>query len=43
MFGISTLKLLKQGQGPGSVKSNGREPRSCLGRVYNFKLGIFAL
>jgi hypothetical protein len=23
---------------PGSVITNGREPRSCLGRVFNFKL-----
>jgi hypothetical protein len=26
----------------GSAISNGREPRSCLGRVFNFKLGCFA-
>jgi hypothetical protein len=25
----------------GSVITNGREPRSCLGRVFNFKLGSF--
>jgi hypothetical protein len=25
----------------GSAKSNGREPRCCLGRVINFKLGSF--
>jgi hypothetical protein len=23
----------------GSAKANGREPKSCLGRVFNFKLG----
>ncbi len=28
---------------PGSTISNGREPRSCLGRVFNFKLCLFAL
>jgi hypothetical protein len=27
---------------PGSTISNGREPKSCLGRVFNFKLGCFA-
>ncbi len=26
---------------PGSAKANGREPKSCLGRVFNFKLGHF--
>ncbi len=26
-----------------SIKSNGREPKSCLGRVFNFKLGRFAM
>ncbi len=25
----------------GSAKANGREPKSCLGRVFNFKLGPF--
>ncbi len=25
----------------GSSKANGRKPRSCLGRVFNFKLGCF--
>ncbi len=25
----------------GSMKANGREPKSCLGRVFNFKLGCF--
>ncbi len=25
----------------GSVTSNGSEPRSCLGRVFKFKLGSF--
>jgi hypothetical protein len=28
--------------GAGSVITNGREPRSCLGRVFNSKLGCFA-
>jgi hypothetical protein len=27
---------------PGSTVTNGREPRSCLGRVFNFKLGCIA-
>jgi hypothetical protein len=27
---------------PGSAKANGREPKSCLGRVFNFKLDSFA-
>ncbi len=26
---------------PGSTKANGREPKTCLGRVFNFKLGCF--
>jgi hypothetical protein len=26
---------------PGSAKANGREPKSCLGRVFNFKFGCF--
>ncbi len=28
-------------QKPGSVKANGREPTTCLGRVFNYKLGCF--
>jgi hypothetical protein len=27
----------------GSTKANGREPKSCLGRVFNFKLGHFVM
>jgi hypothetical protein len=27
----------------GSAKGNGREPKSCLGRVFNFKLGPFVM
>ncbi len=27
----------------GSAKANGREPKSCLGWVFNFKLGHFAM
>ncbi len=27
--------------GAGSAKTNGREPKSCLGRVFKFKLGCF--
>jgi hypothetical protein len=26
----------------GRAKANGREPKSCLGQVFNFKLGRFA-
>ncbi len=26
----------------GSMISNGREPKSCLGQVFNFKLGCLA-
>jgi len=26
---------------PGSAKANGREPTTCLGRVFNYKLGCF--
>jgi hypothetical protein len=25
---------------PGSAKAKGREPKSCLGQVFNYKLGI---
>jgi hypothetical protein len=28
---------------PGSAKANGKEPKSCLGRVFNFKLGPFVM
>ncbi len=27
----------------GSVKANGSEPKSCLGRVFNFKLDCFVM
>ncbi len=27
----------------GSVKANGREPKSCLGRVFHFKIGSFVV
>ena len=27
----------------GSAKANGREPKSCLARVFNFKLGHFVM
>ncbi len=26
-----------------STNANGREPKSCLGRVFNFKLGCFVM
>ncbi len=28
---------------PGSAKANGRKPKSCLGQVFNFKLGHFVM
>jgi hypothetical protein len=28
---------------PGSAKANGREPKGCFGRVFNFKLGHFVM
>jgi hypothetical protein len=28
---------------PGSAKANGREPKSCSGRIFNFKLGCFVM
>ncbi len=39
MHGLSGHVVLSIG--PGSGKANGREPKSCLGRVFNFKLGHF--
>jgi hypothetical protein len=27
----------------GSTKANGKEPKSCLGQVFNFKLGCFVM
>ncbi len=30
-------------KGPGNAKANEREPKSCLGRVFDFKLGCFSL
>ncbi len=29
--------------GSGSAKANGREPKSCLCQVFNFKLGCFVM
>jgi len=26
---------------PGRTKANGREPKTCLGRVFNYKLGCY--
>jgi hypothetical protein len=37
---ITCFGLFKQK--PGSAITNGREPRSCLGQVFNSKLGCFA-
>jgi len=28
---------------PGSAKANGREPKSCFGLVFSFKLGCFVM
>jgi hypothetical protein len=36
-------KLLFQFVYGRSTKANGREPKSCLGWVFNFKLGCFSL
>ncbi len=38
-----SLSLMKGHNKPGSVISNGREPKSCLGRVFNSKLGHIAI
>ncbi len=39
---MSRLQASLVCQSAGSLKANGREPKSCLGRVFNFKLGHFA-
>jgi hypothetical protein len=44
IIGLNYGKLLvinsfKQSNAPGSAKANGREPKTGLGRVFNFKLG----
>ncbi len=36
--GMNTLLIR-----PGSTVTNGREPGSCLGQVFNFKLGSFLI
>ena len=36
---MTYLKIVKVG----GVKANGREPKSCFGQVFNFKLDSFAL
>ncbi len=33
--------LTRDGSRPGSTKVNGREPKTCLWRVFNNKLGCF--
>ncbi len=43
---LAGLALLSQTLDPylewsGSAKANGREPKTCLGRVFNYKLGCF--
>ncbi len=35
------IKITNLRGGSGSVKAIGRDPKSCLGRVFNFKLGCF--
>jgi hypothetical protein len=38
-----TLKPAGKSTLAGSAKANGREPKSCLGRVFNFESGHFAM
>ncbi len=37
----NVLGIVNAGDGVRSMITNGREPRSCLGRVFNLKLGSF--
>ncbi len=39
-FLVQPKKCLPQ---PGSAKANGREPKNCLGRIFNFNLGCFVM
>ena len=39
---LTYLEVLCTYTSVGSAKANGREPNSCLGWVFNFKLGHFA-
>jgi hypothetical protein len=36
-----TKKFVSKTIEAGSEKANGREPKTCLGRVFNYKLGCF--
>jgi hypothetical protein len=36
-------RICKKYMSPGSVKANRRGPKSCLGRVFNFKSGCFVI
>jgi len=40
---FNSFKLETYLQKAGSAKANGREPKSCLGRVFNFKVGHFVM
>ncbi len=42
LAGLMSLLWRFNKVGPGSMITNGREPRSCLGWVFNSKLGCFA-
>jgi hypothetical protein len=41
--GIGYSNGLAIPRGGGSTKANGREPKSCLSRVFNFKLGCIVM
>ncbi len=38
----SLIGLLTKRKKAGSAEANGREPKTCLGRVFNYKVGHFA-
>ncbi len=38
---VAIANLITPHAVPGSVKAKGREPKSCLGQVFNFKCGCF--
>ncbi len=39
----TVMKYLKTKAVMGGAKANGREPESCLGRVFCFKFGFFVI
>ncbi len=41
MATITAVKSFAEQASAGSVKVIGREPKTCLGRVFNYKLGCF--